>query len=84
MHSALLVLQVRSVRSVTVVCSDRAAALAAHVAAKHDVDTKKVRDVFNHRCVFGTASALSPQQNLIVLPQYVIVTCLGGLSLVLV
>lgn len=36
-------LQVRSVRSVTSVCQDRALSLAAHIAAKHDVDAKKVR-----------------------------------------
>lgn len=34
---------VRSVRSVTSVCQDRALSLAAHLAAKHDVDAKKVR-----------------------------------------
>eukprot|EP00878_Enallax_costatus_P016879 GHUV01017718.1.p1 GENE.GHUV01017718.1~~GHUV01017718.1.p1 ORF type:complete len:395 (+),score=141.91 GHUV01017718.1:1633-2817(+) len=34
---------VRSVRSVTAVCSDRAAALVAHMMAKHDVDAKKVK-----------------------------------------
>ncbi|KAF6250693.1 Vps5 C terminal like-domain-containing protein, partial [Scenedesmus sp. NREL 46B-D3] len=34
---------VRSVRAVTAVCNDRALALATHMAAKHDVDAKKVR-----------------------------------------
>jgi hypothetical protein len=36
-------LQVRSVRAVTAVCNDRAVALATHMAAKHEVDAKKVR-----------------------------------------
>lgn len=39
----LAALQVRSVRSVTSVCQDRALSLAAHIAAKHDLDAKKVR-----------------------------------------
>lgn len=34
---------VRSVRSVTAVCQDRALSLAAHINAKHDVDAKKVK-----------------------------------------
>ncbi|WIA39527.1 hypothetical protein OEZ86_005618 [Tetradesmus obliquus] len=34
---------VRSVRAVTAVCTDRALALATHMAAKHEVDAKKVR-----------------------------------------
>lgn len=35
-------LQVRSVRSVTSVCQDRALSLATHINAKHEVDAKKV------------------------------------------
>eukprot|EP00879_Flechtneria_rotunda_P002248 GHRR01002436.1.p1 GENE.GHRR01002436.1~~GHRR01002436.1.p1 ORF type:complete len:478 (+),score=184.33 GHRR01002436.1:327-1760(+) len=34
---------VRTVRSVTAVCNDRALALSAHLAAKQDVDAKKVK-----------------------------------------
>lgn len=34
---------VRSVRSVTSVCQDRALSLATHINAKHDVDAKKVK-----------------------------------------
>jgi hypothetical protein len=33
---------VRSVRSVTAVCADRAALLSTHLAAKHDLDSRKV------------------------------------------
>eukprot|EP00775_Hariotina_reticulata_P011886 gene11886-12030_t len=36
-------LWVRGVRSVTAVCHDRAMALQAHMSAKHDLDTRKVR-----------------------------------------
>ena len=44
LHMCCVVLapQVRSVRSVTAVCHDRALALQAHMAAKHDLDTRKV------------------------------------------
>ena len=43
LHGTASLLQVRSVRSVTSVCQDRALSLSAHIAAKHDVDAKKVR-----------------------------------------
>lgn len=46
-----MMLQVRSVRSVTAVCSDRAVALATHMTAKQDLDAKKVRQgwqLFNY------------------------------------
>jgi hypothetical protein len=46
-HVCCVSLQVRSVRSVTSVCQDRALLLSAHIAAKHDVDAKKVRKSSN-------------------------------------